>query len=53
MQGLTGEMHRPPASTITPKRTMHGTNPACPGKMVLSHYWGFYSFLQCSWTSLG
>ena len=35
MQGWTREMHRPLATTITPKHTMHGMNPACPWKTFL------------------
>lgn len=53
MQGLTREMHCPPASTIIPKHTKHSRNPSSPGETFLSHYWDLNSFPQCSWAPLG
>lgn len=43
MQGLTREMHCPPASTIIPKHTKHSRNPSSPGETFLSHYWDLNS----------
>lgn len=47
MLGLTGETHRLPATTITPKRTMHGVNAACPWKTFLCLINGVFT-LSCS-----
>lgn len=41
MQGLTREMHCPPASTTIPKHTKHDMNPSSAGEMFLFHYWDF------------